>query len=205
MSLSVRLKTLKVVPLVSVPTVERGVELARCLAAAGLPVIELTLRTPAGLGAIGAIAKAVPEILLGAGSVRTADQARASIDAGAAFLVSPGLVEAVSHVATAANVPYLPGTATPTEMEAAVALGHTFLKLFPAEVVGGRALLKAVRGPMADLTFCPTGGVAPETARSYLDLPNVVCVGGSWIAPDDAIRDGDWSRIAAAARAVATL
>lgn len=205
MPLRARLSALKVVPVVSVPTVERGVDLARCLADAGLPVIELTLRTPAGLPAIEAIAGAVPEMLLGAGSVRDPAQARAVIAAGARFIVSPGLVPGVSQEATAAGVDYLPGTATPTEMEMAVALGHRFLKLFPAEVVGGRALLKAIHGPMADLAFCPTGGIGETTARAYLDLPNVVCVGGSWIAPDDAIRDGDWTRIARAARAVASL
>ncbi|MBL8573662.1 MAG: bifunctional 4-hydroxy-2-oxoglutarate aldolase/2-dehydro-3-deoxy-phosphogluconate aldolase [Hyphomicrobiaceae bacterium] len=205
MTLASRLAALKVVPVVSVPSAARAVELAQCLRDAGLGVIELTLRTAAGLAAIEAIARAVPEILLGAGSVRTSEQARASIDAGAAFLVAPAFNPAVSALSNAAGIAYLPGTATPTEMETAAGHGHRFMKLFPAEVVGGKGLLKAVHGPMPDLTFCPTGGITAATARSYLDLPNVVCVGGSWIATDAAIRDGDWTAIGANARAVADL
>lgn len=196
-----RLRALGVLPVVTVSGAAAGVALAKALIAGGMPAIEVTLRVDGALEAIRAIADACPDMLIGAGTVRSAAQAKQSMIAGASFLVSPGLVGEVAGFARRGRIAYLPGTATPTEMEMARAEGLSFLKLFPAEVVGGRGMLAAVGAAMPDFQFVPTGGVTLESMDAYLALKNVVAVGGSWIAPNKNIAAGNWSAITANAKA----
>ena len=152
-----------------------------------------------------AIAAEVPEIALGAGTVTTPALAEAAVEAGAGFLVSPGLTPALLEAMRATGVPFLPGTATVSEVMAVLEAGLTEMKLFPAEASGGTAYLKALAGPLPQARFCPTGGISAATAPSYLALPNVGCVGGSWITPADAVAAGDWERIAKLAAEAASL
>lgn len=189
-----------VVPVIILDRVEDAVPLARALCDGGVRVLEVTLRTKAALACIEAIAKAIPEAIVGAGTVRSADDARAASAAGARFAVSPGLTEAVAHACEASALPLLPGVATPSEVMLARELGFSFVKLFPASVVGGVAMLKALASPFADVLFCPTGGITPDTAPQYLALPNVAVVGGSWLTPADALKKGDWAKITQLAR-----
>jgi 2-dehydro-3-deoxyphosphogluconate aldolase / (4S)-4-hydroxy-2-oxoglutarate aldolase len=196
-----KLRSLGVLPVVTVSGADNGLRLADALIAGDLPIIEITLRVEGAMDALAAVARNRPNILVGAGTVRSADQARASVDAGATFLVSPGLVPEVAQFAIKNGIPYLPGVATPTEMEMARKEGLSFLKLFPAETVGGRGMLNAVNQAMPDFSFVPTGGVTLDTLESYLGIPNVVAVGGSWIAPNAVISAGDWTVIAENARA----
>jgi 2-dehydro-3-deoxyphosphogluconate aldolase / (4S)-4-hydroxy-2-oxoglutarate aldolase len=196
-----KLIPLGVMPVVTVSGGSNGRELAQALMTGGLPAIEITLRVDGAMEAIKAVARAYPDMLLGAGTVRDTEQAKACIDAGASFLVSPGLVPEVAVFAAKQKIAYLPGICTPTEMEMARALGLTFLKLFPAEVAGGRGMLSAVGQAMPDFKFVPTGGVTLETLGSYLGLPNVVAVGGSWIASNKDIAAQNWSGITANAQA----
>ena len=184
-----------VIPVVAVDRVEDAVPTARALVAGGLPIIELTLRTPVALEAIRMVADQVPDILVGAGTVVAATQAKQATDAGARFLVSPGATPALLDAMAETGLPFLPGTATVSEVLAVLHAGHTEMKLFPAEVSGGRELLKAIAGPVPQARFCPTGGIRPDSAAAYLALPNVGCVGGTWLAPPDVIRSGDWQRI----------
>ena len=170
--------------------------------AGGLPLLEITLRTPVALEAIRLIADAVDGAVVGAGTVLTPVQARDCAAAGARFAVSPGFSESLSRETP---IPLLPGVSTATEAMAAIAAGHRFAKLFPAEAVGGKALLKALAGPLPQLTFCPTGGVTLENAPGYLALDNVVCVGGSWIAPKTLVQAGDWAGIEDLARQASVL
>jgi 2-dehydro-3-deoxyphosphogluconate aldolase / (4S)-4-hydroxy-2-oxoglutarate aldolase len=195
------LKPLGVMPVVTISGTNDGVALAEALVAGGLPAIEITLRVEGALDVIKAVAKAQPAMLLGAGTVRDAAQAEACIAAGASFLVSPGLVPEVAVYAARHKIAYLPGICTPTEMEMARALGLTFLKLFPAEVAGGRGMLSAVGQAMPDFQFVPTGGVTLDSLGSYLALPNVVAVGGSWIASNKDIAARNWNSIRANAQA----
>jgi len=199
--LQARIRPLGVMPVVTVAGAADGLALADALIAGGLPAIELTLRVEGAMEALTAVARGRPDMLVGAGTVRSAAQAKASVDAGAGFLVSPGFVPEVAAWAAAAGVCYLPGAATPTEMEAARAAGISFLKLFPAEVVGGRGMLAAVHAAMPDFAFVPTGGVTIDSMAAYLALPNVVAVGGSWIASARDIAAADWSGIRAKAAA----
>jgi len=201
--LEARLRPLGVMPVVTVSGAADGLELADALIAGGLPAIELTLRVDGAMEALAAVAKARPDMLVGAGTVRSAAQARASVEAGASFLVSPGFVPEVAAYASGEGVFYLPGTATPTEMETARAAGLSFLKLFPAEVVGGRAMLAAVGQAMPDFRFVPTGGVTLDSMDAYLALANVVAVGGSWIAPAKDVAARDWDAIRTRAAAAA--
>ena len=194
-----------VVPVVVVDDVAHAVPLARALVAGGLPVIELTLRTPVALEAIRAIADEVPEILLGAGTVVTPGQAEAALDAGAQFLVSPGSTPALLGAMADTGLPFLPGTATVSEVLAVLEAGFTEMKFFPAEASGGAAFLKAVGAPVPAARFCPTGGITAASAASYLALPNVGCVGGSWLTPADALAAGDWARVERLAREAAAL
>jgi 2-dehydro-3-deoxyphosphogluconate aldolase / (4S)-4-hydroxy-2-oxoglutarate aldolase len=196
-----QLKSLGVLPVVTVAGAENGLYLADALLAGGLPVIEITLRVDGAMAALAAVARDRPAMMVGAGTVRSAEQARASVDAGATFLVSPGLVPEVAEFAVKSGIPYLPGVATPTEMEMARKEGLSLLKLFPAETVGGRGMLSAVNQAMPDFAFVPTGGITLETMDAYLKLPNVVAVGGSWIAPNAAIAAGQWDTITANAQA----
>lgn len=194
-----------VVPVVAVHRLEDAVPLARALVAGGLPVIELTLRTPVALEAIRAIADQVPEIALGAGTVVTPDQAKRAQDAGARFLVSPGCTPRLLDAMAATGLPFLPGTATVSEVMGVLEAGFTEMKLFPAQASGGTAFLQAVAGPLPAVRFCPTGGITPETAPDYLGLPNVGCVGGSWLTPADALARQDWDCVTGLAAAAAAL
>lgn len=184
-----------VIPVVAVEAPEDAVPLAEALLAGGIGVIEVTLRTPRALEAVARIAKAVPRIALGVGSILAPGQIAAARDAGAQFVVTPGTPAALAEALAKSAVPALPGSATPAEMLLLRSFGFTHLKFFPAEPAGGAAYLKAVSGPVPDLRFCPTGGIDLAKAKTYLALPNVPCVGGSWLAPDAAIRARDWATI----------
>lgn len=194
-----------VIPVVVIDDVETAVPLARALVAGGLPVIEVTLRTDVALEAIGRIAAEVPEAVVGAGTVRTAADIAASVAAGSGFLVSPGTTPSLADAMAASGVPYLPGAATASEVMALAERGLKELKFFPAEPAGGVPYLKALAGPLPDVRFCPTGGVRPATAPDYLALPNVGCVGGTWLTPADALRAGDWGRVEKLAAEAAAL
>jgi len=202
MILETMLRLAPVVPVLVIDRLEDAVPLARALVAGGLPLLEITLRTPVALEAIRLIADAVDGAVVGAGTVLTPVQARDCAAAGARFAVSPGFSELLSRETP---IPLLPGVSTATEAMAAIAAGHRFAKLFPAEAVGGKALLKALAGPLPQLTFCPTGGVTLENAPGYLARDNVVCVGGSWIAPKALVQAGDWPAIEGLARQAAAL
>ena len=199
------LDVVPVLPVVVAHSPEEGVGIARALVAGGLPAIELTLRTPAALEAIRAIATEVPGILVGAGTVVSPDLARLAAEAGAQFLVSPGTTGRLLHAMRDTGLPFLPGVATVSEALAALEAGCTDLKFFPAEVSGGAAFLNALAGPLPAARFCPTGGITAASAPSYLALPNVGCVGGSWLTPADAVASGDWDRISTLAAEAAGL
>ncbi|MBT0772822.1 bifunctional 4-hydroxy-2-oxoglutarate aldolase/2-dehydro-3-deoxy-phosphogluconate aldolase [Kineosporia sp. J2-2] len=184
-----------VVPVVVVEDVSSAVPLARALLAGGIGVIEVTLRSPVALDAIRAIAQEVPEMFLGAGTVCSGQQAADSAEAGAKFLVSPGSSDRLLDGFEKVGLPFLAGCATPSDMIRLIERGVTEAKLFPATVVGGTALLKAVSSPLPQLRFCPTGGITPATAPDFLALPNVGCVGGTWLTPRQAVKDGDWQQI----------
>ncbi len=199
---------LDVVPVMPVVVVERvadAVPIARALVAGGLPAIELTLRTPVALEAMRAIADEVPEIVLGAGTIVTPRQADEAVAAGATFLVSPGATPALMAAMLATGVPFLPGTASVSEVLSVLEAGVTEMKFFPAEAAGGAAFLRSIASPVPAARFCPTGGITAASAASYLSLPNVGCVGGSWLTPADAIAAGDWARITQLAAAAAEL
>ncbi|MET0383620.1 MAG: bifunctional 4-hydroxy-2-oxoglutarate aldolase/2-dehydro-3-deoxy-phosphogluconate aldolase [Burkholderiaceae bacterium] len=194
-----------VIPVIVIDRPEDAAPMARALVAGGIRVLEVTLRTPAGLPAIEAIARDVPEAVVGAGTVRNAADARAAHGAGARFVVSPGYTPAVGAACRDLGMALLPGVSTGSEVMAAADDGFTFLKLFPATAVGGIALLKAFSGPFAEIAFCPTGGITPETAPQFLALPNVEVVGGSWLTPAEAMARGDWARITQIAKAASAL
>ncbi len=199
-------RRIKIIPVVTIDSAADAVALARTLVQAGLPLIEVTLRTQAGLGAIKAVADEVPEAQVGAGTVRDVRQGEDAIKAGARFIVSPGVTESLLDAAAGWPLPYLPGTATASEMMRVADRGIRFMKLFPAAAVGGVSLLKSLAAPFPDLQFCPTGGITPDNAAQYLALPNVVCVGGSWMVPMAALDARDWQQIeklASAAREAA--
>lgn len=199
------LDVVPVVPVVVVDDVATAVPLARALVDGGLPAIELTLRTPVALDAIRAIAAEVPEILLGAGTITTPAQAEEAVAAGAGFLVSPGTTPALLAAMAATGVPFLPGTSTVSEVLTVLEAGRTEMKFFPAEAAGGAPYLKGVAGPLPQARFCPTGGITAATAPAYLALPNVGCVGGTWITPTDAVAAKDWARISGLAAEAAAL
>ncbi|WP_326640948.1 bifunctional 4-hydroxy-2-oxoglutarate aldolase/2-dehydro-3-deoxy-phosphogluconate aldolase [Streptosporangium sp. NBC_01755] len=194
-----------VIPVVVIDDPETAVPLARALVAGGLPVIEVTLRTPAALDAIARIAAEVPEAVIGAGTVRTPADVAASVAAGSAFLVSPGTTPKLVDALEAGGVPFLPGAATASEVMALAERGVTEMKFFPAEAAGGLPYLKALGGPLPQIRFCPTGGIRPATAPEYLALPNVGCVGGTWLTPADALATGDYARIEKLATEAAAL
>lgn len=194
-----------VIPVVVLDDLAHAVPLARALVAGGLPVVELTLRTPVALDAVRAIAAEVPEITLGVGTVCTPEQARAAAEAGAGFLVSPGTTPALLEAMLGTGLPFLPGTATVSEVLGVLEAGIAEMKLFPAEATGGTAYLSSLASPLPAARFCPTGGITPATAPDYLALPNVGCVGGSWLAPKDALAAGDWARVERLARDAAAL
>ncbi|MFH8698548.1 bifunctional 4-hydroxy-2-oxoglutarate aldolase/2-dehydro-3-deoxy-phosphogluconate aldolase [Streptomyces chartreusis] len=194
-----------VVPVVVIDDPSDAVPLARALVAGGLPAIEVTLRTPAALEAIGAVADAVPDAVVGAGTVITPEQVTLAVTAGARFLVSPGWTDLLLEAMRASGVPYLPGVSTTSEVVALLERGVREMKFFPAEAAGGTAYLKSLNGPLPQARFCPTGGIGPATAPDYLALPNVGCVGGSWMLPADAVAARDWERVEALAREAAAL
>lgn len=184
-----------VIPVIVIQRLQDAVPLAQALVAGGVRVLEVTLRTPVALPAIEAIARAVPEAIVGAGTLRSAADVRAARDAGCRFGVSPGFTEAIGAACREQGLPLLPGVSTASEVMQANAAGYSFLKLFPAVAVGGLNLLKALAGPFPDVAFCPTGGISLESAPQFLALPNVRVCGGSWLTPQDALEQGDWARI----------
>lgn len=194
-----------VVPVVVLDDPAAAVPLARALVSGGLRVIEVTLRTPAALTAIERIAAEVPDAVVGAGTVVRPRDAEESAKAGARFLVSPGCTDRLREAMTGTGLPFLPGVATASEAVALLEHGITAMKFFPAEAAGGTAYLKSLGGPLPQIRFCPTGGITSETAPRYLALPNVGCVGGSWLTPAAAVRAGDWERVEELARQAAAL
>jgi Entner-Doudoroff aldolase len=194
-----------VIPVIVIDRLDDAVPLAQALVDGGVRVLEITLRTPVALKCMEAIARAVPEAVVGAGTVRSVSDAQAAKDAGCRFAVSPGYLSEIGLACRQIGLPLLPGVATASEVMQANADGYRFLKFFPATAAGGIPLLKALAGPFADVAFCPTGGITPETAPQFLALPNVKVVGGSWLTPADALATKDWGRITALARATASL
>ncbi|MGK3941970.1 bifunctional 4-hydroxy-2-oxoglutarate aldolase/2-dehydro-3-deoxy-phosphogluconate aldolase [Streptomyces caeruleatus] len=189
-----------VVPVVVLANASDAVPLARALVAGGLPAIEVTLRTPAALDAIRAIAEEVPDAVVGAGTVITPEQVRESVAAGARFLVSPGWTDVLLEAMRGSGVPFLPGVSTTSEVVALLERGVREMKFFPAEAAGGTAYLRSLSGPLPQARFCPTGGIGAGNAPDYLSLPNVGCVGGTWMLPADAIAARDWERVERLAR-----
>lgn len=194
-----------VVPVVVVDDLDHAVPLARALAAGGLPVVELTLRTPVALDAVRAIAAEVPEVLLGVGTVTTPTQVREAVDAGAQFLVSPGCTPTLLAAMLDSGLPFLPGTSTVSEVLTVLEAGVHEMKFFPAEASGGAPWLRSLASPLPAARFCPTGGITAASAPAYLALPNVGCVGGSWLTPPEALATGDWGRVSALAAQAAGL
>ena len=194
-----------VIPVIVLHDVAHAVPLARALLAGGIRMLEVTLRTPQALACMEAIARDVPEAVVGAGTVRSAADAQAAAMAGARFAVSPGYTHAVGRACRELGLPLLPGVATGSEIMMAQEDGLTHLKFFPAMQAGGGAMLNAWSGPFGDVSFCPTGGVTLYNAPELLALPNVLCVGGSWMVPGDAIATADWARITQLARDVGQL
>jgi 2-dehydro-3-deoxyphosphogluconate aldolase/(4S)-4-hydroxy-2-oxoglutarate aldolase len=184
-----------VIPVLAIDSVGAALPLARALVDGGLPVLEITLRTPAALEVIRAIAAEVEGAVVGAGTVLSAAQYRDAERAGARFAVSPGATDALLAAAAASPVPFLPGSVTASEVMRLLEQGYRFLKFFPAAPAGGVAYLQALAAPLPEARFCPTGGIDAAAAKEYLALPNVVCVGGSWVAPGAAVAAGDWRRI----------
>jgi 2-dehydro-3-deoxyphosphogluconate aldolase/(4S)-4-hydroxy-2-oxoglutarate aldolase len=188
-----------VIPVIAIDDLAHAVPLAKALVAGGIRVLEITLRTAHGLAAIRAIADAVPDAIVGVGTLTSPEQFAAARDAGAVFGVSPGLTPALIAAAIASGLPLLPGVMTPSEVMAAREAGFRYLKLFPAVPAGGVGMLNALAGPLSDMLFCPTGGITLQSAPQFLACKNVRCVGGSWLTPADAMQAGDWSRITALA------
>ncbi|MEM8825913.1 MAG: bifunctional 4-hydroxy-2-oxoglutarate aldolase/2-dehydro-3-deoxy-phosphogluconate aldolase [Pseudomonadota bacterium] len=200
-----RLTAHRVIPVITIEDVATAPGLARALIAGGLPVAEITLRTPAGADAIRAMRKAAPDLLVGAGTVLTPDQAATARDAGAAFLISPGLSDRTVGWAQDHGLPIVPGTCTPGDIERALGFGLDTVKFFPAEAYGGVRTIKALSGPYHDVRFVPTGGITPDNLRDYLALPGVLACGGSWMVPVDMIAAADWGRIGTLARQAVAL
>ena len=194
-----------VIPVIVLRRVEDAVPLAEALLAGGVKVLEVTMRTDAALACIEAIARALPEAIIGAGTIRNALDARAAHAVGAQFAVSPGYTAEVGAACRDLKLPLLPGVATASEVMAASSAGHSLLKFFPAQQAGGVPMLKALGGPFTDVLFCPTGGITLETAPQFLALPNVKVCGGSWLTPQDAVDAKDWSRITRLAREASAL
>lgn len=194
-----------VIPVLLIDKVEHAVPLARALARGGLPAIEITLRTAAALDAIRAVADEVPEAIVGAGTILKAKQYEDAAKAGSRFIVSPDATKYIVAAANDSDVPLLPAAITPGEMLALREEGYTHLKFFPAEQAGGAPFLKALSSPLAGTFFCPTGGISLANARTYLPLPNVLCVGGSWVAPKELVEAGNWNAITDLAKDAAAL
>jgi 2-dehydro-3-deoxyphosphogluconate aldolase / (4S)-4-hydroxy-2-oxoglutarate aldolase len=193
-----------VIPVVTINDSGHAVPLARALVAGGIKVIEITLRTPAALAAIRAIASEVKDALVAAGTVLRIQDFADATAAGAVFAISPGTTRELLEAGKASTIPYLPGVVSPSEVMLALERGYDTLKYFPASL-GGSEVLKAISGPFPNVRFCPTGGIGADNAQQFLDLPNVLCVGGSWLAPSSLLAKGDWSAIESLARRAATL
>jgi 2-dehydro-3-deoxyphosphogluconate aldolase/(4S)-4-hydroxy-2-oxoglutarate aldolase len=204
-ALEVILNRAPVVPVVVIDNVEHAVPLARALVAGGTPAIEVTLRTPAALDAIRAIAAEVEGACVGAGTVLNPHDLEAATQAGARFAVSPGSSSALLNAAAYSTLPLLPGAATASEAMTLLEQGYRLQKFFPAQAAGGPAMLRSLDGPLPGIRFCPTGGITPQNAADYLALPNVICVGGSWLTPRDLQQAGDWTAIEQRARAATGL
>ena len=194
-----------VIPVIVIHRLEDAVPMAQALVDGGVRVLEVTLRTPVALHCMAAIARSVPDAIVGAGTVRSAADAQAAKDAGCTFAVSPGYTSAIGQACRSIGLPLLPGTATGSEVMQANADGHFFLKFFPAMQAGGIDMLKALGGPFTDVVFCPTGGITLATAPQVLALPNVKVCGGSWLTPADAVAAKDWARITRLAREASAL
>jgi 2-dehydro-3-deoxyphosphogluconate aldolase/(4S)-4-hydroxy-2-oxoglutarate aldolase len=199
------LRAAPVIPVITIERAEEGVPLARALVAGGLRALEITLRTPAAPAAAKAIGEAVPEAIVGVGTVLTPQDLESARGLGARFAVSPGATPELLDAAAGGELPFIPGVQTASELMAALARGFEVVKLFPAVPAGGIAALKALAGPFPQVRFCPTGGIGEENFLDWLKLPNVACVGGSWLAPAADIRAGDWAAITARARRVVDL
>ncbi len=195
------LRKARIMPVVTIETADQAVPLAHALLQGGLTAIEVTLRTPAGLPGIEAIARHVPKMAVGAGTVLSPADLRAVAKVGATFALSPGSTPDLLTAAKTSPITFVPGVATASEVMAVLAAGLTTMKLFPASIVGGVPMLRALAGPLGEAMFCPTGGVSLDNAAAYLAEPNVLCVGGTWIAPLDLIRAGNWAEITARAAA----
>lgn len=197
--------TSPVMPVMVINQLDQAVPLARALVEGGLKVLEITLRTPVALDAIRRIKAEVPGAIVGAGTIINTQTLKNAIDAGAEFIVSPGVTDSLLDAALASGVPILPGVITPSEVMRLMERGITAMKFFPAEAAGGIPMLKSIGGPLPQVTFCPTGGVNPKNAVEYLALSNVACVGGSWMAPSDLVDAGDWAEITRRAAEAAAL
>jgi len=193
------MRSASVIPVIAIDDPDHAVPLAKALVAGGIRVLEVTLRTEHGLGAIRAMSQ-VEGAIVGVGTLTQPEEFAASRDAGAVFGVSPGLTQSLIDAAKSSGLPLLPGVMTPSEVMAAREAGFRQLKLFPAVPAGGVGMLNAIGGPLPDVTFCPTGGISPANYRDYLALKSVLCIGGSWLVPADAMEAGDWDRITKLAR-----
>jgi len=198
--------TSRVVPVIVLTDPAHAVPLAHALLEGGIDVMEITLRSAAALASIEAVARAVPQMHLGAGTVTRVAEVQQVIDAGASFALSPGCTDALANAVKAANLPFIPGVMTPGEVMHRREQGFSLMKLFPAQQAGGLAMLKALGAPLSDVMFCPTGGVSTENLKDFLSLPNVAMAGGSWLTPASALAAGDWAgitRLAKEATAIA--
>lgn len=184
-----------VMPVMVIPNLDDAVPLAKALVAGGIKVLEITLRTPVALDAIRAISREVEGAIVGAGTIANPEQLKAAADAGAMFAISPGLTPRLLDAANNGNIALIPGIATLSELMLGMEYGLDHFKFFPAEAAGGIPMLKAIAGPFPQATFCPTGGISPENYQAYLKLPNVACVGGSWLAPGDAVKAKNWGKV----------
>ncbi len=185
----------KVIPVIVIHELEQAIPLATALFAGGIHIFEVTLRTPVALDAIKLLASTFPDALIGAGTVTNPQHLQQVSEAGARFAISPGLTHSLLMTGRKSSIPLIPGIASISELMEGLEEGYTHFKLFPAAVVGGMSLLKAIYGPFPEVRFCPTGGINEKNYRDYLALPNVSCVGGSWIVPDEAIKNNDWALI----------
>ena len=199
------MRTGPVIPVIAIEDLAHAGPLAKALVAGGVRVLEVTLRTAAGLDSIRAIAREVPDAIIGVGTLTRPEEFAKAVEAGARFGVSPGLTPTMIQAAHETGLPLLPGVMTPSDVIAARLAGFSQLKLFPAQQAGGIGMLKALGGPFPDVMFCPTGGVSVENAPDFLALPNVACVGGSWLVPKAAITAGDWGKITTLAKEASAL
>lgn len=189
------LRAAGILPVVTVNSLYEARKVSQALLEGGLPAIELTLRTPVAMEALAMLKRELPDIVIGAGTVLTVDQMKQSIDAGADFLVTPGTTAEMASALAQAEIPVVPGAASPTELLTLMAHGFRVCKLFPANAVGGLAMIKGLAGPLSELKLCPTGGIGEDTAADYLSQPNVVCIGGSWMVPKDWLAKGEWDKV----------